>query len=558
MNKTVNINLGGLVFHIDEDAYKKLTHYFEAIKHSLSNTSGQDEIIKDIEIRISELISEKHTSDKQVISLREVEEIISIMGQPEDYRIEGDEPINAEPIYTNNKITKKLYRDEENAVIGGVLAGLGHYFGIDKAILRVILLIMVFAGGTGVVAYIILWIAMPAAKTTSEKLEMRGEPVTISNIEKKVREEIDTLSEKLKSTDFDKMKQEMKSNGEKFKNNFGEIIRSVLNIFAKVIGVLMILTSLGVLVVFLIGVLAFGTTNFPDFPFHSFVELGNFTDYPVWFFGLLFYLAVSIPSVFVLLLGVKIIAPNSKSIGSIAKYVLLMIWIIAIGILISIGVKQASEYAYDGRVYEKQTINLNPKDTLYIKFKNNDYYSKDINDYADFKVTKDSLNQDVVYSNSISFQIEKTDENLPFIKINKEAQGNSFENANTRAGKIKYGFKIIGNQLVLDNYLITELKDKYRDQKVEIKLYLPKGVLFKVNSSVKNYDYSDNSFFNLHTSSEEYIYVVGNSQIKCLNCPESENEFDDVDNDSTDRMETTTVSLKVGGKEVIETVTKIQ
>lgn len=558
MNKTVNINLGGLVFHIDEDAYKKLTHYFEAIKHSLSNTSGQDEIIKDIEIRISELISEKHTSDKQVISLREVEEIISIMGQPEDYRIEGDEPINAEPIYTNNKITKKLYRDEENAAIGGVLAGLGHYFGIDKAILRVILLIMVFAGGTGVVAYIILWIAMPAAKTTSEKLEMRGEPVTISNIEKKVREEIDTLSEKLKSTDFDKMKQEMKSNGEKFKNNFGEIIRSVLNIFAKVIGVLMILTSLGVLVVFLIGVLAFGTTNFPDFPFHSFVELGNFTDYPVWFFGLIFYLAVSIPSVFVLLLGVKIIAPNSKSIGSIAKYVLLMIWIIAIGILISIGVKQASEYAYDGRVYEKQTINLNPKDTLYIKFKNNDYYSNDINDYADFKVTKDSLNQDLVYSNSISFQIEKTDENLPFIKINKEAQGNSFENANTRAGKIKYGFKIIGNQLVLDNYLITELKDKYRDQKVEIKLYLPKGVLFKVNSSVKNYDYSDNSFFNLHTSSEEYIYVVGNSQIKCLNCPESENEFDDVDNDSTDRMETTTVSLKVGGKEVIETVTKIQ
>ena len=558
MNKTVNINLGGLVFHIDEDAYKKLTHYFEAIKHSLSNTSGQDEIIKDIEIRISELISEKHTSDKQVISLREVEEIISIMGQPEDYRIEGDEPINAEPIYTNNKITKKLYRDEENAAIGGVLAGLGHYFGIDKAILRVILLIMVFAGGTGVVAYIILWIAMPAAKTTSEKLEMRGEPVTISNIEKKVREEIDTLSEKLKSTDFDKMKQEMKSNGEKFKNNFGEIIRSVLNIFAKVIGVLMILTSLGVLVVFLIGVLAFGTTNFPDFPFHSFVELGNFTDYPVWFFGLLFYLAVSIPSVFVLLLGIKIIAPNSKSIGSIAKYVLLTIWIIAIGILISIGVKQASEYAYDGRVYEKQTINLNPKDTLYIKFKNNDYYSNDINDYADFKVTKDSLNQDLVYSNSISFQIEKTDENLPFIKINKEAQGNSFENANTRAGKIKYGFKIIGNQLVLDNYLITELKDKYRDQKVEIKLYLPKGVLFKVNYSVKNYDYSDNSFFNLHTSSEEYIYVVGNSQIKCLNCPESENEFDDVDNDSTGRMETTTVSVKVGGKEVIETVTKIQ
>ena len=556
MNKTVNINLGGLVFHIDEDAFQKLTNYFGAIKRSLSNTSGQEEIIKDIEIRIGELISEKHTSDKQVISLREVEEIISIMGQPEDYRIEGEETIEAELIYTNTKITKKLYRDEENAAIGGVLAGLGHYFGIDKAWLRVILLIMVFAWGTGFVAYIILWIAMPAAKTTSEKLEMRGEAVTISNIEKKVREEIDTLSEKLKSTDFEGVKKGLKSNGNKLKDSFGDILGSIINLLAKVVGAFMIAISIALLVIFLIGVLAFGTTNFPNFPFHSFIELGNFTDYPVWFFGLLFYLAVSIPSVFVLLLGIKIVAPTSKSIGSIAKYVLLAIWIIAIGILISIGVKQASEYAYDGRIYEKQTINLNPKDTLYIKFINNDYYSKDSNDYKEFSVTKDSLNQDVVYSNSISFQIEKTDELLPYIKINKEAKGNSLENANIRARKIKYGFKIIGNQFVLDNYLITDLKDQYRDQKVEIKLYLPKGTLFKVNSNVKNYDYSDNSFFNLHTSSEEYIYNVEDSQVKCLNCPEEENEFDDVENDSMNQMETTTVSVKVGGKEMIKSVTK--
>jgi phage shock protein PspC (stress-responsive transcriptional regulator) len=478
------------------------------------------------------------------------------MGQPEDYRIEGEETIEAEPIYTNTKITKKLYRDEENAAIGGVLAGLGHYFGIDKAWLRVVLLIMVFAWGTGFVAYIILWIAMPAAKTTSEKLEMRGEAVTISNIEKKVREEIDTLSEKLKSTDFEGVKKGLKSNGNKLKDSFGDILGSIINLLAKVVGAFMIAISIALLVIFLIGVLAFGTTNFPNFPFHSFIELGNFTDYPVWFFGLLFYLAVSIPSIFVLLLGIKIVAPTSKSIGSIAKYVLLAIWIIAVGILISIGVKQASEYAYDGRIYEKQTINLNPKDTLYIKFINNDYYSKDSNDYKEFSVTKDSLNQDVVYSNSISFQIEKTDELLPYIKINKEAKGNSFENANIRARKIKYGFKIIGNQLVLDNYLITDLKDQYRDQKVEIKLYLPKGTLFRVNSNVKNYDYSDNSFFNLHTSSEEYIYNVEDSQVKCLNCPEEENEFDDVESDSMNQMETTTVSVKVGGKEMIKSVTK--
>jgi phage shock protein PspC (stress-responsive transcriptional regulator) len=556
MNKTVNINLGGLLFHIDEDAFQKLTHYFEAIKRSLSNTSGQDEILKDIEMRVGELVTEKHSNEKQVISFKEVEEIIAVMGRPEDYRIDGDEPIEATYIPTGTKTTKKLYRDSENGMIGGVLAGLGHYFGVDKVWLRIFLLIMVFAWGIGIWAYLILWIAMPEAVTTTEKLEMRGEPVTISNIEKKVREEIEMLSEKFKSTDFDSMKKGIKSNGDKFKNTFGEIIRSVLNVFAKVIGALMILGSLAILVVFLVGVLAFGTTNFPDFPFHSFIELGNFTDYPIWFFGLLFYVAVSIPSFFVLLLGFKIVAPNSKSIGSIAKYVLLALWIIAIAILISIGVKQASEYAYNGRVFEKQSINLNPKDTLFIKFKNNDYYAKDVADYTDFEITKDSLHQDVVYSNMISFEIEKTDESLPFIKINKEAKGKSFEEARNRAEKIKYGYKIVGNQLILDNYLITELKNKYRDQKIGIKLYLPKGTLFKMNSSVKNYDYSDNSFFNLHTSSDEYIYAVGNSQVKCLNCPQSENEYDDVDSEDQDSIETTTVSVKVAGKELIKTVTK--
>ena len=556
MNKTVSINLGGLVFHIDEDAFQKLSHYFDAIKRSLSNTKGQEEIINDIEMRVGELVAEKHTSDKQVISIKQVDEIISIMGQPEDYRIDDEEPKDTTSNFETLKRDKKLFRDKDEAVIGGVLAGLGHYFGIDKVFLRILFLVLFFVAGTGFLAYIILWIAMPEAQTTSEKLEMRGEPVTISNIEKKVREEFGTLSEKIKSTDFEKMKSEMKSNSEKFNANFKGYLDVFFNVIAKTIGALMILGSLAILVIFLIGVLAFGTTNFESFPFHSFIELGNFTDYPVWFFGLLFYIAVSIPSIFILLLGIKIVAPNSKSIGSIAKYVLVAIWIITIGILTSIGVKQASEYAYDGRVYEKQTINLNPKDTLLIKFKNNDYYAKDVNDYTDFSITKDSLNQDVVYSNLIVFEIEKTDEPLPYIKINKEARGNSLISSKQRAEKIKYSYKIIGNQLVLDNYLITELKDKYRDQKIEIKLYLPKGTLFKVNSSVKNYDYSDNSFFNLHTSSDGYIYNVVDSQVKCLNCPMVENEYEDVENDTANRVETTTVSVKVGGKEIIETVTK--
>ena len=205
MNKTVNINLGGMFFHIDEDAYQKLTRYFEAIKRSLSNSSGQDEIIKDIEMRVSELLTEKQKTEKHVVGLKDVDEVIAVMGQPEDYRIdeEGAENNSTNFSSSSSSNTRKLYRDTENGMVGGVLAGLGHYFGIDKVWLRVFLLIMIFAWGTGFLAYIILWIVMPEAKTTAEKLEMTGEPVTISNIEKKVREEFENVSEKIKNANYD-------------------------------------------------------------------------------------------------------------------------------------------------------------------------------------------------------------------------------------------------------------------------------------------------------------------------------------------------------------------
>ena len=178
MNKTVNINLGGMFFHIDEDAYQKLTRYFDAIKRSLTNSNGQDEIIKDIEMRIGELITEKHTSDKQVINVAEVDEIITIMGQPEDYRIEDDgQPASsASASYDTNsgRRMKKLYRDTEKGMIGGVATGLGHYFGIDAVWIKILFLIFVFAGfGTGIIAYFVLWIVTPAARASSLTVKAR-------------------------------------------------------------------------------------------------------------------------------------------------------------------------------------------------------------------------------------------------------------------------------------------------------------------------------------------------------------------------------------------------
>ena len=550
MNKTVNINLGGMFFHIDEDAYQKLTRYFDAIKRSLSNSSGQEEIIKDIEMRVSELLNEKQKSDKHVVGLKDVDEVITVMGQPEDYIIEEDNSNNQNQSFNNhsNRSIKKLYRDKDKGMIGGVASGLGHYFGIDTVWIRLILIISVWGFGTGVLAYIILWIVTPEAITTSEKLEMTGEPVNISNIEKKVREEFENVSDKIKNVDYDKYGNQIKSGAGKIGNSFGDFILSVFKVFAKFLGILLIMTGLTTLIFLLIGVFTVGSSSLIELPWSSFVEAGNFTDYPIWSFGLLMFFAVGIPFFFLTVLGFKLLAPNMRSMGTIVKSTLLALWIIAVALAISIGIKQLSAFAVDGRVVHKENIVLQPTDTLFIKFKHNDYYAKNIDDRNDYKITQDSTDNKVIYSNDVRFRIEKTDEKVAYIQIEKEAKGKSLSEAKQRAKEIKYSYQIIGNKLILDNYLLTDLKNKYRDQEIEITLFLPEGTLFKVDSSVENYDRSDDEYFNLHFSSDKYLYKVFDSKVKCLDCPAEEDEYNDNGDDNDDN---TSVTINKDGVSII-------
>ena len=523
MNKTVNINLGGMFFHIDEDAYQKLTRYFDAIKRSLSNSSGHDEIIKDIEMRVSELLNEKQKTDKHVIGLKEVDEVIAVMGQPEDYIIEDDSASGSSTNKTYSTTTKKLYRDREKGMIGGVASGLGYYLGIDALWIRLALILLVWGFGTGIIAYIILWIVVPEAVTTSEKLEMTGEPVNISNIEKKVRAEFENVSEKIKNADYDKYGNQIKTGASKIGNSFGDFILTIFKIFAKFLGVILIITGITILFFLLVGIFTLGSGVFIDFPWQDFVEAGNITDYPVWAFGILMFFAVGIPFFFLTLLGFKLLAPNMKSIGSIAKYTLLAVWLIAISLAISIGVKQATAFAVDGRVVKKESFNLNPTDTLYIKFKHNDYFAKNVDDRNGFLVTQDSTGTDIIYSNDVRLQIERTDEKTPYIQIEKEAKGKSLAEAKKRAEQIKYSYIIEGNQLILDNYLLTDLKNKYRDQEIEITLFLPKGTIIKPDDSMQNYDRTDSDYF-LWNPGQNEVFKVGQNKIICTNCPNIEND----------------------------------
>jgi phage shock protein PspC (stress-responsive transcriptional regulator) len=559
MNKTVNINLGGMFFYIDEDAYQKLTRYFEAIKRSLSSSSGQDEILKDIEMRVSELLTEKQKNAKQVVALKDVDDVIAVMGQPEDYRIDDESFGTTRTSSNSNTKTqhRKLYRDKDGQVIGGVLAGLGYYFGIDKVWLRIFLLIMVFFGGTGVLIYIILWIVMPEAKTTAEKLEMTGEAVTISTIEKKVREEFDTISEKLKNANYDEMGNRIKTGAEKVGTSLGDFIIAVFRVFSKFLGVLLILIGLTVLTSLFIAVFTLGSSSFIDVPWSDFIEAGNFTDYPAWTFGLIMFFAVGIPFFFLSLLGFKLMSPSLKSIGNIAKYTLLAIWLLSVSLAAVIGIKQATAFSVDGRVVNKEKLNNNPADTLVIKFKHNNYFAKNISDYDDFKISLDSTGNEVIYSNNVRLRIEKSENTLAFIQIEKEAKGESLFEAKKRAENIKYGYKIVGNQLVFDNYLITDVKEKFRNQEIQITLFLPLGTFLKMDASASRYDETDNDYFLWDPSNKNEIFRIESDMIKCQNCLDENTENITIDTKQVqDSTITTTVTVNGEVVKVKEITTK--
>jgi len=194
MKKTIRIHISGYIFNIDEDAFQILETWLNNVSKQYENEKDGDEIFKDIEMRVAELFNDKVGSEG-VISTIEVNNIIQIMGQPEEFE-EEEKTSYAEKNEKKTTKQKRLYRDEDDNVIAGVCSGLGNYFGIDPVLVRLAFLIAIIIGGFGTILYIILWIIIPKAETVSQKLEMKGEPVNISNIEKAIKEEFEFVKEK--------------------------------------------------------------------------------------------------------------------------------------------------------------------------------------------------------------------------------------------------------------------------------------------------------------------------------------------------------------------------
>jgi len=197
MKKTFSVNLGNRVYNIDDDAYVRLREYLDRIESYFSDEKEREDIINDIEMRLSELFSERLSANRQVITLDDVADAIRIMGDPSEI---GGAKGKGEPYrsYERYGTHRRLYRDPDNRVLGGVCGGLGAYLDVDPVIIRIILVVLFFAFGVGLLVYLIMWIVVPEARTTAQKLEMRGDPVNASNIGNFFKEEFDSVKKSFK------------------------------------------------------------------------------------------------------------------------------------------------------------------------------------------------------------------------------------------------------------------------------------------------------------------------------------------------------------------------
>ena len=194
MKITVSINLGGYSFNIDEDAYAELKRYLKNLELHFAGEESSSEILSDIESRMAELFRTKLTNYKQVINIEDVYQVITVLGTPED--ISDTEGPTARDKFSSPGY-HRMYRDTDHRVIGGVCAGIAAFWDIELWLVRLIFFVLAMMG-VGILIYLILYIVLPEAKTTAEKIAMKGNPVNIHNIKDSVKQEFDTVRKNMK------------------------------------------------------------------------------------------------------------------------------------------------------------------------------------------------------------------------------------------------------------------------------------------------------------------------------------------------------------------------
>mgnify|MGYP003631007324 CR=1 FL=1 len=621
MKKNISINIGGIIFHIEEDGYETLKHYLDSINKYFSSYEDSEEIIADIEGRVAEIFLEKLQDGNQVVSAEDVNALIKTMGNISDFEaIEEDDDFepapkkeekkkkakedrqsasssrstsgyekterlyrdlnrkilggvasgiahyyNFDPLWmrvgilavtfglvfagpltavvfiayfimwavtpgsTNlveNKNLKKFYRDPDQKVIGGVSSGLANYLNVDTMIVRIVFLVLLFGFGTGLILYIILWIITPEANSLTDKMQMKGEAVTLSNI--------DTNYKKSKTTDF-----EPKGEGTFTKvllfpfrligkifvglgRAFSPLMLFLVAVIRIATGAIIATTALSVMISLLVATGVFlGLYNGDWFLWDS-----DFAYFPLEMFrntvpemGLIFLFVTSfIPVLYLFIAGITIIAKR-RIMSPAVGWSILGIWFIAILGTFATIPNVVRDFRDEGiyRVADDfeiaaDTVTLSMNEVRYghftrrgYRWDNDSYYS-----YND-TYTSDFTDLDIRMSDSDQFRVEKR----------FRARGRNLDDAEKRAQELSYEYKVDGNTITFDSEMKFPEKVEFRAQEADITFFIPEGRPFKISEGMRSilqyfrYGYSWRQAYN-------NTWVFQDGDLVCLTCESEE------------------------------------
>ncbi len=503
MKKTISVNIKGMNFLIEEGAYEQLSNYLDRLAISLKDQKGSQEVIEDVELRVAELCSMRLTDKKQVIELADIEEILQTLGQPEDYADENLDDTMEQVDYSqsNQSTEKRLYRDEENARIGGVCAGISNYLGIDVVIVRAIFLIVFIFGGFGLPLYIILWIIIPKAKTTIERLRMKGRPITLES----VREEVDNAAKRIKK-DTISFRDRFKSN-----NDYNNRLNSIGRVISVIAGIVLIAMGISFLMSFLFLALDHMEfipidTNKGNFSITDFFALVLSNDTDFHFAYACIMVVTFCTTLFLLLAGASFIFRLRNGWTRITLGSLFGIGVIGVIACTYIGMKTAKDFSTEGEiertVYSIETDQLNVVPSF-----------EKMKDFENFKIRSNNLihqfkiEGDDVHASGINVEYRPSKDSSFHVLQNFVARGESHKAALYKAKNILHELTLTDdNKLEIPTSYHYPALDKLRGQEVSVIIEVPAGRTVLVNNEIISLD---NPPAHRHRRSHRYMWQDG-------------------------------------------------
>lgn len=600
MKKIININFQGRVIPIEETAYDILKQYIESLRGYFAHEEGRDEIINDIESRIAELFSDRLKRITTCITDDDVNSVIASIGRPEDLEEaegpqtstgNGNSAAGAGPgTHAHNQsnqqtfAARRLYRAENDKIIGGVAAGLASYFGIDPAVMRLLFVLFAFMGfgvllyiilwivvpsralvtnvrkrlyrnpenrmlggvagglaaylnidawiprivflapfiigvlagifraswmdfdpfpnfffnsfgGTLFIIYIVLWIVLPSANSATEKLEMRGEKVDLESIKKTVKEDIENFkgrAEKFGTEIKERAQvvgQEWKTAGQQFAAESGPVIRRGRSGLGHAIGVLFkafFLFIAGIIIFALVmALVAVLFSGVGAFPFKTFLLDGFWQNFLAWT-TLILFLGIPIIALLTWLIR-RIIGVKSRN--HYLGYTFGSLWIIGLVSAILLSGMVARNFRSKTSVKDELSLSQPASGKLFLRVTegNVKYYGSDWFGF-DGNMPFFSKNEDSIMMNTIRVKLIRSNDSFYHIYSVKFSNGNTPAIAENLAHSINFNVLQKDSTLYLPKGFSITQRDKFRNQQVMLVVEIPVGKRIEIDRSVDSYN----------------------------------------------------------------------